>query len=155
GLAVVHAEVVAAQLPRDQPPRAGRAAAHVQHRHARADAGLCRQRADLAGGHEALLPGELARGVRRHPRPPQCPLERGTLVLPHEPKASRKRSRNEAIGHTGACGLGSRPSCQPQPAIWSSTFGSWATIDTGTSCVASWPLTNVAGWWSPRNSTTV
>src|SRR5262249_29050787 len=122
-----------------------------------ADARAHGQRADLARGHEALLPGELARLVGRLARAPQRPVERRALVLPHglEPNAVRKRSRKEAIGQTGACSLGSSPSCQPQPLIWSSTFGSCAITEIGTSCDAPSPLTVVAGWWSPSTTSTV
>ena len=62
-----------------------------------------------------------------------------------EPNAVRKRSRKAPIGQTGACGLGSIPACHPQPAIWSITFGSCAMTETGTSWVAPWPVTSVAG----------
>ena len=47
------------------------------------------------------------------------------------------------------------PGIQPQPEIRSRTFGSWATIATGTSCEALLPDTIGAGWWSPRKTTTV
>ena len=47
--------------------------------------------------------------------------------------AVRKRSRKAFIGQTGACGLGRRPSSQPHPAIWSSTAGSCAMTEIGTS----------------------
>ena len=50
-----------------------------------------------------------------------------------EPNALRKRSRKAFIGQTGACGPGRRPSSQPHPAIWSSTAGSWAMTEIGTS----------------------
>jgi hypothetical protein len=145
----VHAEVDAAQLPHQEPAGPADAAAQIQQRDPWADAGLNRQRPDLAGGHEALLPDELAGGVRRHPRVLKRPVERRAVVLPHgcddEPNALRKRSRKAAIGHTGACGLGTMPSCQPHPAIRSITFGSCAMTEIGTSWLAPWPVTSVAG----------
>ena len=54
-----------------------------------------------------------------------------------DPKALRKRSRNALIGHTGAVGAGRMPSSQPHPEIRSSTAGSWAMTETGTSWLAS------------------
>ena len=136
----VHAEVGAGQLAHQEAPGPGDAAAQVQHRYARADAGLHRQRPDLAGGHEAFLADELAGGVRRHARAVQRPLERRAVVLSHgrgdEPNAVRKRSRNAVMAQTGACGLGSMPSCQPQPAIRCITFGSWPMTEIGTSWLA-------------------
>ena len=81
----VHSQVGAAQLAREEPPWPGDAAAQVQHRDPGADAGLHRQGPDLARAHEALLPDELAGGVRRHARAVQCPVERRAIVLPHPP----------------------------------------------------------------------
>ena len=50
------------------------------------------------------------------------------------------------MGQTGAWGLGSIPSCQLHPAIWSITLGSWAMTEIGTSWLgSSWPVTSVAG----------
>ena len=43
----------------------------------------------------------------------------------------RKRSRNAAIGQTGARGLGDMPSSQLHPAIWWITLGSWAMTEIG------------------------
>ena len=37
------------------------------------------------------------------------------------------------------------PRCQPQPPIRSITFGSWAMTEIGTSWLAPWPVTTVAG----------
>ena len=87
--AEVHAQVAAAQLPREEPPGPGDAAADVQHADAGADAGPRRQGADLARGHEALLPDELARAVRRRADAVQRPVERRAVVLPH--RAARTR----------------------------------------------------------------
>ena len=145
--AEVHAQVGAAQLPREEPPGPGDAAPQVEHPDPGADAGPRREVPDLAGGHEALLPDELAGGVRRRAGALQGLLERRAVVLPHRdgPNAVRKRSRNAAIGQTGACGSGSIPSCQSQPAIRSITFGSWAMTEIGTSWLAPWPVTSVAG----------
>ena len=57
----------------------------------------------------------------------------------------RKRSRNDAIGQTGASGLGDMPSSQPHPATCSITAGSRAMTEIGTSWPAPWPVTTVAG----------
>src|SRR6185295_18262402 len=62
--------------------------------------------------------------------------------------------RNDSIGSTGTCGLGRRPSCQPQLFIRFNTAGSFATIVIGTSWVAFCPATIEAAWWSPRNTIT-
>jgi ubiquinone/menaquinone biosynthesis C-methylase UbiE len=86
--AVVDPEVVATQLPRDEAPRPGDAAAQVQHRDARADARLSRQRQDFAGAHEALLFDELAGRIRPDPGPPEGTHEGSALVLPHAEDAS-------------------------------------------------------------------
>ena len=144
-LAEVHAQVVAAELPCEEASGPADAAAQVQHRDPGADAGTRRKRADLAGVHEALLPGELAGWIGRHARALQRAVEGGADVLPHEPNAPRKRSRNASIGQTGACGSGRRPSCQPHPAIRRITFGSRATTEIGTSWLAPSPVTIVAG----------
>ena len=80
----------------------------------------------------------------------QRPVERRAVVLPHgcgdEPNAVRKRSRNALIGQTGACGLGLQ-AVLPAPAgdLVACTFGSWAMTEIGTSWLAPWPLTSVAG----------
>src|SRR5215216_1866472 len=155
----VHAQVHAAKLPGEETPGPAQAAAQVQHRDPRADADLYPQGPDLAGGHEALLPDELAGSVRRHARAVQRPVERRAVVLPHgralvgtrltargdEPNAVRKRSRNAAMRQTGASGPGSMPSCQLHPAIWCNSLGSWAMTEMGTSWLAPWPVTTVAG----------
>ncbi len=52
----------------------------------------------------------------------------------------RRRLRNAFIGQTGACGLGSMPSCQRHPRIRSITFGSRAMTEIGTSWLAFWPV---------------
>jgi ribosomal protection tetracycline resistance protein len=70
------------------------------------------------------------------------------------PNAVRNRSRNDSIGHTGACGPGFRPASHCQPAILSSTAGSFVTIVIGTSWVAPSPVMIEAGWWSPRKIST-
>ena len=51
----------------------------------------------------------------------------------HRENAPRNRSRKALIGQVGAFGLGRRPSSHPHPAIRSSTAGSWAMTDIGTS----------------------
>ena len=66
-------------------------------------------------------------GVRRDARAPCSARSNGarsSCLIGRDENAVRKRSRNAAIGQTGACGPGSMPSCQPHPAIRSSTFGS-------------------------------
>ena len=141
----VHAQVHAAQLPREETPGPADAAAQVQHADPGADADLHRQGPDLAGGHEALLLDELAGRVRRHSRAPQRPVERHAVVLAHEPNAVRKRSRNVSMGHTGARGVGDMPSCQRHPPIRSNTLGSRAMTEMGTSWLAPSPVTTVAG----------
>src|SRR6478735_9414035 len=72
----------------------------------------------------------------------------------HGEYALRKRSRNALIGQTGALGLGRRPFCQRQPPILSSTAGSCAITEIGTSWEAPCPLMIVSGWWSPRTTST-
>lgn len=72
-----------------------------------------------------------------------------------EPYAVRKRSRKAFIFQTGVSCFGCRPSAQFQAAILSRTFGSLATIETGTSRLAWLPLTRAMGWWSPRKISTV
>ena len=79
----VHPQIGAAQLPGDEPPGPGDAAAQVEHGDPGRDAGPARQRPDLAGAHEALLLDELAGGVRRHAGSPQGLDERSALVLLH------------------------------------------------------------------------
>ena len=51
-------------------------------------------------------------------------------------------------------GLGNKPLCQCHGASRLTTLGSCATIEIGTSWVAVYPLTVVAGWWSPSSITT-
>ena len=58
------------------------------------------------------------------------------------------------MGHTGAVGLGSSPSCQCQEAMRASTSRSWATKEIGTWWSAPAPLTVAAGWWSPSRTRT-
>jgi hypothetical protein len=96
----VHAQVDAAQLPREETPGPGDAAAQVQHRDPGADADLHRQGPDLAGGHEALLPDKLAGGVRRHARAVQGPVERRAVILPHGAPPSARVSRSPATSRT-------------------------------------------------------
>ena len=62
------------------------------------------------------------------------------------PKASRKRSRNTSIRHTGASGDGWTPASHPHDAIASKTAGSFEMTVTGTSRSAAGPLTIRAGW---------
>ena len=81
--AEIHPEIDATQLPRDEPPGSGDAAAEVEHGDAGCDAGPFRQSKNLPGRHEALLLDELAGGVRRHARSLQCLDERSALVLLH------------------------------------------------------------------------
>jgi len=51
----------------------------------------------------------------------------------YDPNALRKRLRNASIRQTGAFGPGRNPSPQPHPAILSSTAGSCAMTEIGTS----------------------
>ena len=66
-------------------------------------------------------------------------------MAPGGPNVPRKRSRNDAIGQTGASGLGDMPSCHPHPPIRAITSGSRAMMEIGTSWPAPWPVTTVAG----------
>ena len=59
-LACVHAEVVAAELPRQEPAGPADSAAEVEHRDAAADGRLLRELPDLGRAHEALLLDVLA-----------------------------------------------------------------------------------------------
>src|ERR1700691_337488 len=70
------------------------------------------------------------------------------------PNAVRKRLRKALIGQTGACGLGLRPSLQPQLEIRFNTAGSWAMIEIGTSWLRSPPLCTEHACWEPRTNNT-
>lgn len=86
--AVVDPEVVAAHLPGDEAPGTADAAAQIQHRDARADARLTRQRPNFTGAHEALLFDVLAGRIRADSRPLEGTDEGGALVLLHPEDAS-------------------------------------------------------------------
>ncbi|WP_277455395.1 hypothetical protein [Janibacter sp. DB-40] len=66
----------------------------------------------------------------------------------------RKWSRKASIRHTGDCSPGTSPGVQPHCEIRSSTAGSAATSEAGTSWPGSSPATWRHGWWSPTSSTT-
>src|SRR5581483_9222201 len=89
----VDSQVAAAELTREEPARPGDAAAQVEHRDARSDAGAPCERANLAGAHEALLLDVVARLVGRLARAPQRLDERTALVLPHEAVTNRTTTR--------------------------------------------------------------
>src|SRR6187200_2677804 len=166
----VHPPVGAAELTGEVQARAGLAAAEVEHPHPGPEGGVPTQRQHLPGGHEALLPHELPRRERLRPglpepllhprtfdhvhrRAPACASTAGAAgtagagdeVGAEELKAVRKRSRKEAIGHSGARSSGRSPACHPQPEIRSSTAGSCAITVTGTSRLPPKPLTMVDG----------
>jgi hypothetical protein len=79
----VDSQVAAAERARDEASGSRHAAADVQHRDARRDAGPLREIADLAGAHEALLLHVLARRVRALAGAPQRLHEAVALVLLH------------------------------------------------------------------------
>ena len=58
------------------------------------------------------------------------------------------------MGQTGACGRGSKPDCQSQPAIRLMTDGSRAMIEIGTLWLAPCPLTIGNGCSSPTTMST-
>ena len=86
-------------------------------------------------GRERPLPADEGAQGRAHARPP--------AVGGVRPSCARARLRAECAEEAVAegvhppdrrrAGSGRRPSCQPQPAIRSSTAGSWAMIEIGTS----------------------
>ena len=119
--------------PAQQQPGQGPAASPVRGDRRRAGAD---GRAPVR--RERPLPGDEGAEGRAHVRR-RAVVSRvraarsGYLAAGCEPNALRKRSRKAFIGQTGACGPGRRPSSQPHPAIWSSTAGSWAMTEIGTS----------------------
>jgi hypothetical protein len=98
----VDADVRAAQLAHEEPAGPGDAAAQVEHRDAGTDARLHRQRPDLGGRHEALLPDELARRERRQAGGVQGPVERRAVVLPHRRASCRTGRRRPDTPLTGS-----------------------------------------------------
>ena len=80
------------------------------------------------------LPGDEGATGLAHARPPAVSgVGDRPRVADYERKASKKRSRNASIFQTGASGRGRSPFCQPHPPIRSSTAGSWAMTEIGTS----------------------
>ena len=117
---VVDAEVVAAELGRDQPAGTGYPTAHVEHRDPGADPGSAGEFTNLAGEHEALLTDVLPRRVGGLPRPFQSRHEGGTLILLHHEPLIRLSRVEHYLLRSREVGGSRRPigSTRDEHALW-------------------------------------